>query len=224
MEKRMIAPTKKPRKKIAQKQLELRNQLWPELTDGHIWVRQKHDGYATIPRTMTLILSIMDDLAEMPVGMTYLELWCRSFNENFVNLSRHREIAFHAGCDGQRGERTWREKIKKLAALGFILIEDGPSGDLSYGLILNPYLVLRKLHGENAPGLVKAKYNALVARAGEIGADDFNLPDPWSVVPAPGAKWGAAAAQAAALETMKAKFAAIKKPAASKTAKKAASA
>ena len=129
---------------------------------------------------MPLILSIMDDLAGTPVGMAYLELWGRAFDEGFVTLSRSKEIAFHAGFDGQRGERTWRSKMQSLADLGFIEVQTGPSGSMSYALILNPYLVIRRLHECKTPGLREDKYNALVERAGEIGAEDFDLPDPWT--------------------------------------------
>lgn len=172
-----ITPTK-PRKKIAQRQLELRARLWPNHSNEFIWVRQKHDGFSTLPRTMSLILSIMDDLAGTPVGMAYLELWCRSFDEGFVTLSKQREIAFHAGFDGQRGERTWKSKMELLDKIGFINLQSGPSGSMSYALILNPYLVIRKLHLEKMAGLRKDRYNALVERAGEIGANDFALPNP----------------------------------------------
>ncbi len=173
----------KPRKKITQRQMELRNRLWPNHSDKFIWIRQKHNGFTTLPRTMPLILSIMDDLAGSPVGMAYLELWCRAFDEGFVTLSKQREIAFHAGFDGQRGERTWRSKMKDLVELGFIDIQSGPSGPMSYALILNPYLVIRRLHEQKRPGLREDKYNALVERAGEIGAADFSLLDPWKEMP-----------------------------------------
>lgn len=174
---------KKPRKKIAQRQLELRQRLWPKITDSHIWRRQHHHGFTTIPRTMPLILSIMDDLAGTPVSMAYLELWGRAFDEGFVTLSKPREIAFHAGFDGQRGERTWRAKMKAIADLGFIKIQAGPSGGMSYALILNPYFVIRRLHERKTPGLREDKYNGLVDRAGEIGAEDFSLLDPWTAPP-----------------------------------------
>lgn len=124
--------------------------------------------------------------------MAYLELWGRAFDEGFVTLSKPREIAFHAGFDGQRGERTWRAKMKLLAQLGFIETQSGPSGAMSYALILNPYLVIRRLHNQKRSGLRRHKYNALVERAGEIGADDFDLPDPWE----PGEPIAAAAAAA----------------------------
>jgi hypothetical protein len=123
----------KPRKKIAQRQLELRARLWPGLNESFIWQRKKHDGFTTTPRTMPLMISIMDDLSEgQPVSSTYLELWCRAFDECFVTLSKPREMAFHAGFTGHRGERTWRSRMKILADLGFIDIREGPSGPLSY--------------------------------------------------------------------------------------------
>lgn len=178
-----MSTVKKPRKKIAQRQLELRQRLWPSITENYIWRRQHHHGFTTIPRTMPLILSIMDDLARTPVAMAYLELWGRAFDEGFVTLSKPREIAFHAGFDGQRGERTWRSKMKALDDLGFIEVAGGPSGAMSYALILNPYLVIRKLHEQGAAGLREDKYNALMERAGEIGAEDFDLPDPWAEPP-----------------------------------------
>lgn len=55
---------------------------------------------------------------------------------------------------------------------------------MSYALILNPYLVIRRLHDLKTPGLREDKYNALVERAGEIGAEDLDMPDPWAAPPA----------------------------------------
>ena len=171
----------KPRKRIAQRQLDLRRRLWPTITDGHVWRRKFHDGYTTVPRTMALMISIMDDLANgQPVGMTYLELWGRAFDESFVTLSKPREMAFHSGFVGQRAERTWRGRMRILAELGFIDIQPGPSGPMSYALILNPYLVIRRHHAEGSVGVREDKYNALIERAGEIGATDFDLPDRWA--------------------------------------------
>jgi len=172
----------KPRKRIAQRQLDLRTRLWPTVTEGQLWRRKFHDGYTTLPRTMPLILSIMDDLANgQPVGMTYLELWSRAFDESFVTLSKPREMAFHSGFVGQRAERIWRSRMRILAELGFIDLQPGPSGPMSYALILNPYLAIRRLHDQGNPRLREDKYNALIERAGEIGATDFELPDPWAV-------------------------------------------
>src|SRR5258708_15770884 len=109
---------KKPRKKIAQRQLELRKTLWPEITPEFLWARKTHHGFTTLPRCMPLIMSIMDDLAKgQPVSMTYLELWCRSFDENFIVITKPLITAFHSGFIGQRAERTWRGRLKLLQEL-----------------------------------------------------------------------------------------------------------
>ena len=79
---------RRPRKRIAKRQLELRDRLWPDLPQGRLWTGHTHDGFTTLPKAMPLILSIMDDLAHgQPVSMTYLELWCLTFDEYFVTLS-----------------------------------------------------------------------------------------------------------------------------------------
>jgi hypothetical protein len=164
----------KPRTKIAKRQLELRNRLWPEVTESDLWSRHTYHGFTTLPKAMPLILSIMDDLANgRPVSSTYLELWCRTYDEAFVVLSKPRELAFHSGFSGQRAERTWKERLNILAEIGFIGLKSGPSGSASYAIIYNPYRVIQKLHVTGTPGLRIDKYNALVERAIEIGDDSI---------------------------------------------------
>src|ERR1041385_6183206 len=85
----------RPPKKIHQRQLEVRAQLWPAVTPADLWSRHTHDGFSTIPSTITLIMSIADDLAGQPVSLTYLDLWTRAYDESFVSLSKPREMAFH---------------------------------------------------------------------------------------------------------------------------------
>ena len=170
---------KKPRKKIAQRQLELRNKLWPDVGPEWLWDRHVNHGFTTLPRCMPIILSIMDDLAKgQPVSMMYLELWCRSFDEVFVVLSKPQTTAFHAGFSGQRAERTWRTRLKLLEDLHFILLKEGPSGPASYALILNPYKVIEHHHQEKHSGLRADKWNALIERMSEIGDESLSPPQP----------------------------------------------
>jgi hypothetical protein len=154
----------------------LREKLWPDVDfDKQLWHRKRNDGFITIPRTMPLIMSIIDDLTKGgPAGMTYAELWCRSFDEMYVSLSKSKEMAFCSGFTGQRAERTWAEKIRKLADLGFIKIKGGQAGHLSHALIMNPYLVIKKMHEDKVIGLSQEKYDALVERAVEINATDLD--------------------------------------------------
>jgi hypothetical protein len=155
---------------------ELRRKLWPDI-DFHsqLWHRKRRDGFVTIPRLMPLIVGIIDDLSKgAPAGMTYLELWCRSYDEMYISLSRSKELAFHSGFTGQRAERTWAEKIRKLDELGFISVKEGQAGPLSHALIVNPYLVIKKLYEGGGSGISKDKYNALVERSIDIGATDMD--------------------------------------------------
>ena len=163
-------PSFKPPKKIALRQLELRARLWPSLKDDDLWSRLTHDGFSTIPSTMALIMNIMDDLSKnKPVSSTYLELWNRTFDEGFATLSKAREIAFHSGFSSERAERTWKSRLRILHDLEFINLQGGASGAASYALILNPYKVIQSHHERKTPGMREDKYNALVARALELG-------------------------------------------------------
>lgn len=183
---RLPAGWPRPPKKIQQRQLELRGRLWPELDAASLWNRLTHDGFSTIPSTMPLMMSIMDDLSNgRPVSSIYLDLWTRAYDEGFVTLSKPREMAFHAGYSTQRAERTWKQKLEILADLGFIDLKSGPSGPASYALILNPYLVIKKHHDKKSPGLREDKFNALVARALEIGDRTFAPPAPSTPLAAP---------------------------------------
>jgi hypothetical protein len=114
--------------------------------------------------------------------MPYLDLWTRAYDEGFVTLAKPREMAFHAGFTTQRAERTWKQKLDVLAELKFIDLKSGPSGPASYALLWNPYLVIKWHHDQKATGLREDKFNALVARALEIGDRTFAPPAP---IPSP---------------------------------------
>jgi hypothetical protein len=182
---------------ILKRQLETREKLWPGVTNAQLWYRKERDGFATMPRLMPQIMDIMDDLAGTgtPVGQTYLEMWCRIRDENFLVLNKHEEMAFCAGFSGQRAVRTWRERVKKLAELGFIDVKPGPTGELSYALIWNPYHVLKK--HQKAGRVQHAKWITLEVRATEVRATDLDD----DIRAAAAAKAEAAAAAAAAIAT-----------------------
>lgn len=159
---------------ILARQLEARAKIWPDVTNLMLWDRNERDGFSTVPRAMPLIMNIMDGLSDkgFPVGQTYLELWCRLYDELFLTLNRPEEMAFYAGFTGQRAVRTWKDRVKRLADLGFIDLKSGPLGDMSYAIFFNPYHVIKRayLKGE----VQEDKYRALVIRANEIGAFDLD--------------------------------------------------
>jgi hypothetical protein len=162
------------KKAISDTQCELRAKLWPSVTEDDLWNRKKRSGFTTIPRTMPLFAEIMDSMSSgKPVSKVYLDLWCRAFDEHVVVLSKKVEMAFNSGFGSQRGVQTWSSRLDILADLGFVKVASGSNGPRSYALILNPYKIVAKHWALKTSGLTEAHYNALIARAIEIKADDI---------------------------------------------------
>ena len=181
-ERELVAKTRN----ILARQLEARAKIWPDISNHMLWDRTERDGFATVPRAMPLIMNIMDDLAGkgFPVGQTYIEMWCRLYDELFLTLNRPEEMAFYAGFTGQRAVRTWRDRVKRLAQLGFIDLKSGPLGEMSYAVFFNPYHIIKRAYLQG--GVAEDKYRALVIRANEIGAFDLDdIDDNGDLIPLP---------------------------------------
>src|SRR2546426_9375277 len=94
--------------RIKERTLAIRNELWPNVHENHLWNRKKEFGWITIPRTLPLIGRILDQLSNgKPLSETYFSLWCRVFDEGVVEISKPRECAFEVGFTGERQESTW---------------------------------------------------------------------------------------------------------------------
>jgi len=159
-------------KRISENKLKIRNELWPTIDQDLFYDRTKESGFTTIPRTMPLILHLMDELSNgKPISSTFLSLWCRVFDEGMVVLKNPKELAFEAGFTGERAETTWRTRMKTLVELGFINAKPGTSGDFHYVLIFNPHKIIGKLKAENKLHQT-ASYNAYYERLIEIGASN----------------------------------------------------
>jgi len=160
-------------KRIGQKMLVMREQLWPNANDFNLWNRKKRKGFTTMPRNMPLILQIMDSLSNgKPVSSTYLSLWCRVFDESMVTITNPMEVAFEVGFRSQRAVNTWAGRMKILVELGFIDAKESSNGPYNYVLIWNPYHVIKKLY--EAGKIEEKDYIALSQRALDIGATDLN--------------------------------------------------
>lgn len=167
-----MTETKKPVSAAEKKRQQIRDILWPGVDEDQLWRRKKSTGFTTIPRTMPLIIEIINRLTKgKPAGPTYLELWCRAFDECFVDLDEADNMAFCSGFTGQRASNTWRGRVQDLKNLGFLDIR--AVGGKEYALIFNPYLVIQKLKATKVPGLTDNHYNALLLRATDIGASDL---------------------------------------------------
>lgn len=168
---------KKSPKKAADKRIFLREHLWPALDQEMLWLRTKNVGFTTIPRTMSLIGRILNNLSEkgFPLSDTYLTLWCWVFDEAFLEIRNPKEFAFEAGFSGPRAEVTWKNRMKRLADLGFIQHKPGISGDFQFVLIMNPIKVIDQIYKDRPHDI---NYNALVSRLIQVGARDIpDLPE-----------------------------------------------
>jgi hypothetical protein len=160
---------------IVAKQIELRKKFWPLITDEDLWLRKERTGFATLPRSMPLIILIMDGMNKgSPVGAVYLALWCQVMDEQFIEVRSDKDMAFASGFDGERAVRTWRDRMKRLKADGFIDYLPGPNGEITYVLLLNPYHVIRRHKELRHPAITEMRYNALIARTHEIRATELS--------------------------------------------------
>lgn len=173
----MASESKRRLSKIARQKRDMRSSLWPDLDESRLWDRSKSAGWLSIPRAMPLLLQIMDNLSKgKPVSSTYLDLWCRTYDDSFVIANKDREMAYFSGFTGERAVRTWATRMRILKELGFIDIKEGPNGPISYVLVFNPYLVVREHH--EAGQVNAALFNSLTQRMIEIRATDLDKPEP----------------------------------------------
>ncbi len=172
----MALKNKKQLSKVAKQKLSIRQSVWPDLDQNVLWHWEKTDGWLNIPRAMPLILRIIDMLAPKgkPVSQTYLDLWCRTFDDSFVIVSKPREMPFYSGFTGERAERTWATRMNLLRDLGFIDIQAGVHGSINYVLVYNPYQIIMRHYQEGK--VTDAAFNALKERVIEIGANEFEAP------------------------------------------------
>lgn len=165
--------------KIKKSALAMRKELWPDITEDALWLRQDSYGFTTIPRTMALFIELINDASKhvttgksVPAGKSYLVLWCRVFDEAFVKIDVDAVAAKEAGYTGERNVSTWREHLRVLSELGFIRYEQGAAGPCQYILLLNPYHVVQKLVAKK--WVQRDTYVALLQRTHEIGATDLD--------------------------------------------------
>jgi hypothetical protein len=155
-----------------QKRRNLRDQIFPACA-GDLWDRhQVAGGFTTIPRTLGLIMTLIEQLAERKKGhdvsRTYFELWCRAFDDYFIEVNDVEAFAFAAGFVNRgRNVRSWEERIATLAELGFIRSAPNGSRKRGYVLLLDPHRVVKKLKDD---GKINPEWwGAYTKRASEIG-------------------------------------------------------
>lgn len=171
-------------KAVRSKDIELRDTYFEDAGE-RIWDRTKHHGFATVPKTMPLVMRALDELSKgKPLGQTYFALFCATWDNGFVRLGRSTDLPYASGFTGPRGVRGWQERMKLLESFGFVEIQ--ASGDQKFGLAFlpNPNIVLlnlwdkKKTQGKGPfeptglAGLQEATMSAFLERAIDVGAND----------------------------------------------------
>ena len=164
------------RSKMQAKALKYREEFWSGITEEVLWHRKRHTGWITVPRTMPIIVNIIDALTKnTSAGNTYFCLWCRSFDEQVIEISNPADLAAESGFSGERAVYTWRQRMKALKELGFIDTHAG-THEYQFVLLLNPHKVIRNMKDKilaNHPSL----YAQLISRAMDVGARDMTEND-----------------------------------------------
>lgn len=181
------------RLKMAERARQQKELHFPNVHEDWLWHRNRNDGYTTIPRTMPIIMEMVDVLTKgTPAGQTLLTLWCRSPDHALVTIESPAVMATEAGFSGERAVDTWRRRMKKLQELHFIMTKKGAAGDFHYVLLLHPHWVIEQLRTAGV-GVPESIYGRFIERLMEVGA--FGEIE---IIRGHQARWAAEAAAAAA--------------------------
>jgi hypothetical protein len=149
----------------AQQKFELH---FPGFNPLHLWRRKLNDGYTTLPRTLPYAMQAIDAQSKgQPAGHTLFCLWARSPDHPFLTIENPATFAAEAGFSGERTVDTWRRRMKRLQALGFLMAKKGPAGDFHYVLLLNPNMAMENMWQQK---LIQTDlYSRFVDRLDEVG-------------------------------------------------------
>lgn len=122
-----------------------RQEFWP---DERAWTGDNEKGWFRAPRTLPLLLAL---IASKAVSATtdptrvYLELLARHVDEGVVQMAADEDHAFAAGYTGERGVRSWRERMRVLEAAGVIKTKGMGARRYAYVLLVHPSVYVASL-------------------------------------------------------------------------------
>lgn len=119
----------------------LRPIIWPDHPED-AWPGCKESLCFRAPSILPIVLRILDSKGlrgDRDVSRTYLDLMAREQGGGVVELDQERDHAYLAGFEAnERGVKSWRERIRILADLGFIRVAPRGSSPYGYVLLLDP--------------------------------------------------------------------------------------
>lgn len=142
---------------------------FPDVPDAWKWGRKTNDGFITIPRTLPIVMQVIDDQSKgQPAGHVLFCLWARSPDHAVITIENTTTFAAEAGFLGERAVDTWRRRMKTLRELNFITTKPGASGEFHYVMLLNPNVAVEKMR---CNGNVQDRlYSRFIERLAETGA------------------------------------------------------
>ncbi len=160
-----------PRKltKYDLKRLARRDSIWEDAREV-IWNRKDETGFITVPRTLSMILTLIKILGEKnDPSRVYLELWSRQRDDGFVEIDDPDELAQAAGFYRSRRVRSLREALDRLHELGLIRIAGKGQRKYAFILILHPHDVIQELHHRDPKRIPDWWWELFRLRVQEIG-------------------------------------------------------
>lgn len=169
-------PAKSPTKPEVRRRAQ-RESLWPESPNLHFNRLSRRDvGFTTIPRSLSIACTIIGHIADVGASKVYYDLWCRSFDEGFVEITDERVLALSSGFKrGTRHVRTWQSKMRQLEKLGFILIRKRATSEFGYALLIHPHLALETIRADDTYSVPDHLWELFDERLREIGAQRMNV-------------------------------------------------
>lgn len=158
------------RQKMAERARHQKELHFPEVHEDFLWHRSRNDGYTTVPRTMPIVMEIVDALSKgHPAGHVLLTLWCRAPDHALVTIENPSIMASEAGFSGLRKVDSWRRRMGVLKDLGLLYAKPGSAGDFHYVLLTNPNWFVQWRHKlfKDVPNALYVKF---MDRISEVGA------------------------------------------------------
>lgn len=148
----------------------LRETLWPGI-QTIVWPQPDEAGWCKVPRVLPIILRVLSEKTvsgDADLSRTFLGLLCDNYGEGVVEVTSEATFAETAGFRGPRGVRSWRQRVLRLAELGFLRVHVRGNKELGFVAILHPYAAMADLRQR---GLVHDGWWALYQkRLAEVGA------------------------------------------------------
>lgn len=144
-----------------------REQFWASETP---WTGDNEKGWFKAPRTLPLILALLSSKnvsGNTDPTRVYLELLARHLDNGIVKMGTDEEHAYAAGYTGERGVRSWRERMKVLEGAGLIMVKRVAGKHFAYVLLVHPSVFVPALR---TAGKVDAEWDeAYINRQLETG-------------------------------------------------------